>query len=164
MILAGSLVDDYKLRSFRPDARATRWRRGCRMRPPTPPKAMLTGPAMQWVRMRHGCPDSHRGVTNPTSPARVSFGLPEEMLPQRCPGGRISRLEATWRRGNRLSSDDLPATPVQIRRPCLSAGKKSHRPLAHFPRSIVRQRSLQKGKSAPPLLTGFLQIGHFNWR
>jgi len=33
-------------------------------------------------------------------------------------------------------------------------------PLAHLPRSMVRQRSLQKGNSASPLLTGFLQMGH----
>ena len=32
-------------------------------------------------------------------------------------------------------------------------------PLAHLPRSIVRQRSLQKGDSGSALLTGFLQIG-----
>src|SRR6201993_1549150 len=32
-------------------------------------------------------------------------------------------------------------------------------PLAHLPRSMRRQRSLQKGKSGSALLTGFLQIG-----
>jgi hypothetical protein len=32
-------------------------------------------------------------------------------------------------------------------------------PLAHLPRSRVRQRSLQKGKSGSALVTGFLQIG-----
>jgi len=32
-------------------------------------------------------------------------------------------------------------------------------PLAHLPRSISRQRSLQKGKSASPAFAGFLQIG-----
>jgi hypothetical protein len=36
-------------------------------------------------------------------------------------------------------------------------------PLAHFPRSISRQRSLQKGKSAAVLSTGFLQIGHLSF-
>jgi len=35
-------------------------------------------------------------------------------------------------------------------------------PLAHLPKSISRQRSLQKGKSSPVLCTGFLQIGHFS--
>ena len=34
-------------------------------------------------------------------------------------------------------------------------------PLAHFPRSIKRQRSLQKGNSGSLLLTVFLQVGHF---
>src|ERR1700719_4616744 len=32
-------------------------------------------------------------------------------------------------------------------------------PLAHLPRSMRRQRSLQKGKSGSELLTDFLQIG-----
>ncbi len=32
-------------------------------------------------------------------------------------------------------------------------------PLAHLPRSMVRQRSLQKGKSGSVLLTDFLQMG-----
>src|SRR5438270_10679984 len=35
-------------------------------------------------------------------------------------------------------------------------------PLAHFPKSISRQRSLQKGKSSPALCTGFLQMGHLS--
>jgi hypothetical protein len=35
-------------------------------------------------------------------------------------------------------------------------------PLAHFPRSTSRQRSLQKGKSSPALCTGFLQMGHLS--
>jgi hypothetical protein len=32
-------------------------------------------------------------------------------------------------------------------------------PLAHLPRSMVRQRWLQKGNSGSAVLTGFLQIG-----
>jgi hypothetical protein len=36
----------------------------------------------------------------------------------------------------------------------------TYAPLAHLPKSIRRQRSLQNGNSASPLLTGFLQIGH----
>ena len=35
-------------------------------------------------------------------------------------------------------------------------------PLAHLPRSIRRQRSLQKGKSASLLVTGFLQVGQLS--
>ena len=35
-------------------------------------------------------------------------------------------------------------------------------PLAHLPRSMVRQRSLQKGNSGSELFTGFLQIGQRN--
>src|ERR1019366_677882 len=35
----------------------------------------------------------------------------------------------------------------------------TYAPLAHLPRSIRRQRSLQKGKSASADFTGFLQIG-----
>src|SRR4029077_6795395 len=35
-------------------------------------------------------------------------------------------------------------------------------PLAHLPRSIRRQRSLQKGNSASLLVTCFLQMGHFS--
>jgi len=34
-------------------------------------------------------------------------------------------------------------------------------PLAHLPRSMSRQRSLQKGKSSAPTATLLLQIGHF---
>jgi hypothetical protein len=36
----------------------------------------------------------------------------------------------------------------------------TYAPLAHFPKSMLRQRSLQKGKSGAPALTGFLQVGH----
>lgn len=35
----------------------------------------------------------------------------------------------------------------------------TYSPLAHLPRSIRRQRSLQKGNSESELFTGFLQIG-----
>src|SRR6266536_6541973 len=35
-------------------------------------------------------------------------------------------------------------------------------PLAHLPRSINRQRSLQKGKSSADFVTAFLQIGHLS--
>src|SRR3981081_3296638 len=35
----------------------------------------------------------------------------------------------------------------------------TYAPLAHLPRSMVRQRSLQKGNSASVLFTVFLQIG-----
>jgi hypothetical protein len=35
----------------------------------------------------------------------------------------------------------------------------TYAPLAHLPRSMRRQRSLQKGKSGSELLTDFLQIG-----
>jgi hypothetical protein len=38
----------------------------------------------------------------------------------------------------------------------------TYAPLAHLPRSIKRQRSLQKGKSELLLLTGFLQVGQCN--
>jgi len=38
----------------------------------------------------------------------------------------------------------------------------TYAPLAHLPRSIKRQRSLQKGKSEALASTGFLQIGHFS--
>jgi hypothetical protein len=37
-------------------------------------------------------------------------------------------------------------------------------PLAHLPRSITRQRSLQKGNSASVFLTIFLQIGQWSLR
>src|SRR5215469_6904656 len=33
-------------------------------------------------------------------------------------------------------------------------------PRAHLPRSMVRQRSLQKGNSGSPARTSFLQVGH----
>lgn len=36
-------------------------------------------------------------------------------------------------------------------------------PLAHLPRSISRQRSLQKGKSSAPTETFCLHVGHFTW-
>jgi hypothetical protein len=35
-------------------------------------------------------------------------------------------------------------------------------PLAHLPRSITLQRSLQNGKSSAVLATGCLQMGHFS--
>ena len=41
----------------------------------------------------------------------------------------------------------------------VSGAEITYAPLAHFPRSIKRQRSLQKGKSASVFLTGFLQMG-----
>ena len=54
------------------------------------------------------------------------------------------------------------------RRDCLAAllprrqstgDEITYAPLAHLPRSIKRQRSLQKGKSASAAFAGFLQIG-----
>jgi hypothetical protein len=45
----------------------------------------------------------------------------------------------------------------------LTGDETTYWPLAHLPRSISRQRSLQKGKSADVLSTGFLQIGHLSF-
>ena len=36
-------------------------------------------------------------------------------------------------------------------------------PLAHFPKSISRQRSLQNGNSGSFFRTGCLQVGHFTF-
>ncbi len=38
----------------------------------------------------------------------------------------------------------------------------TYAPLAHLPRSMVRQRSLQKGNSGSRAVTAFLQVGHFS--
>lgn len=40
----------------------------------------------------------------------------------------------------------------------------TYAPLAHLPRSMMRQRSLQKGKSASVLFTAFLQMGQRSLR
>jgi hypothetical protein len=34
-------------------------------------------------------------------------------------------------------------------------------PVAQLPKSMIRQRSLQKGNSGSPGVTSFLQMGHF---
>lgn len=44
----------------------------------------------------------------------------------------------------------------------VTGDETTYPPLAHFPKSIVLQRSLQKGKSAAVFVTGFLQIGHLS--
>jgi len=45
-----------------------------------------------------------------------------------------------------------------------SGDEITYAPLAHLPRSMVRQRGLQKGNSASLIFTGFLQMGHFSLR
>jgi len=40
----------------------------------------------------------------------------------------------------------------------------TYSPLAHFPRSMMRQRSLQKGNSASVFFTAFLQVGQLSLR
>ena len=51
------------------------------------------------------------------------------------------------------------ASPVSV------AGEETtYPPLAHFPKSIMRQRSLQKGKSVSVLFTAFLQMGQRSLR
>jgi len=42
----------------------------------------------------------------------------------------------------------------------VTGDEMTYPPLAHFPRSMVRQRSLQKGKSGFFPATAFLQTGH----
>jgi len=41
----------------------------------------------------------------------------------------------------------------------VTGDEMTYPPLAHLPRSIRRQRSLQKGKSGSAAFVGFLQIG-----
>src|SRR5271154_5023749 len=65
--------------------------------------------------------------------------------------GEASRYESSSDSSGIFSRIDSSSSPT-------GAGI-TYAPLAHLPRSIVRQRSLQKGNSASPLLTTFLQIG-----
>jgi hypothetical protein len=45
----------------------------------------------------------------------------------------------------------------------LTGDEMTYSPLAQLPRSMVRQRALQKGKSPSVLLTSFLQMGQRNF-
>jgi hypothetical protein len=56
----------------------------------------------------------------------------------------------------------LPIAALRSRTPSsasVTGEAITYAPLAHLPRSMMRQRSLQKGKSASVLFTFFLQIG-----
>jgi len=117
---------------------------GSTSRPPTTPGLLLQMPT---------CLD--RGVT--VQYRRMSPSL----LPTKAPvngQGKVSSLvlpehvdHSSFFSGRRFSAalSEVSGTGVEI----------TYAPLAHFPRSTKRQRSLQKGKSGAPFLTGFLQEG-----
>jgi len=80
------------------------------------------------------------------------------------PVSALRRLTPWLRCGHLACTQDFSDEPSKV-----SSGSASlisctgdeitYAPLAHFPRSTRRQRSLQKGKSAFALVTFFLQIG-----
>ena len=99
-------------------------------------------------------------------PDRALAGLLRNRLPLVSPTSALlcARLQAT-RRWYGQSSSERSASDCGSNSSAVSfTGEEiTYCPLAHLPRSMVRQRSLQKGKSASPFLTGFLQIGQRNW-
>src|ERR1700732_374135 len=91
----------------------------------------------------------------------------EESRDQRCPdrGARLGRPRYSQRgAGATVGLHDSSSSSSRLRSlmassASLTGDEITYPPLAHLPRSITRQRSLQKGKSGSELLTDFLQIG-----
>src|SRR5579872_3961209 len=68
-------------------------------------------------------------------------------------------------RPTQSSSSELSGSPPDMLSDVSCTGDEiTYAPLAHLPRSIRRQRSLQNGNSGSLLFTGFLQVGHRNFR
>src|ERR1700732_2893473 len=92
----------------------------------------------------------------------------EESRDQRCPdrGARLGRPRYSQRGAGATvclhvsSSSSSRLRSLMASSASLTGDEITYPPLAHLPRSIRRQRSLQKGKSASVAFVGFLQIGH----
>src|SRR5689334_3090766 len=90
------------------------------------------------------------GGTPPRQPAgRRRYGRAYRVAPasRRLSGGRPAQPH---------DSSSVSSNPSLV---SCTGDEITYAPLAHFPRSITRQRSLQKGKSGSLLFTGFLQVG-----
>jgi len=137
--------------------------------------------------MRESRPDRDRGGGCPGSRAGAQATDSEECRDQRSPswglrarrpfgrlraGSRDSRLDAgatggsgggRYGRGKIGLHDSSSGSSGLLSRMDSSASvtgeEITYWPLAHLPRSMRRQRSLQKGKSGPVVFTDFLQIG-----
>src|SRR5450631_2304918 len=117
----------------------------------------------------HECgPDCDCGYRGPGAGAGVEAANAEESGRQDCPlrGARVFRLcAAVGKRracGSGLHDSSSGSSGLRSRMASsasVTGEEITYWPLAHLPRSMRRQRSLQKGKSASVLLTDFLQMG-----
>ena len=104
-------------------------------------------------------PHDNRGHRSPGAGAGLEASRAKESCDQRGP----ERSSGTWQATSGGGFITLRPHRGCLRRTASSASvtgdEITYAPLAHLPRSIRRQRSLQKGKSASADFTGFLQIG-----
>src|SRR5579859_7857355 len=89
----------------------------------------------------------------PTFLARDEAIRRQRTSPPAWPSAALVSPSTPWHHDFSSTSSSVSVTGDEI----------TYFPLAHWPRSINRQRSLQNGKSSALLVTGFLQIGHFSF-
>ena len=138
------------------------------------------GPQRRRYLMGDCGPNHYCGSRSPSARSGAQAADSEESRDQRCPErGARGRPFGKLRTGSRDNQRDA-ATVLSCARgiglhgsSSWSSGLRSliassasvtgdeitYWPLAHFPRSMMRQRALQKGKSGSVLLTDFLQMG-----
>ena len=107
------------------------------------------------VAMAH----AHRGLRGWDSPAAAG-GTPELLSGATSILASGVFIDCIQRRAVQDSESESSGVASRIDSSISDTGELiTYWPLAHFPRSILRQRSLQKGKSAELLVAAFLQIG-----
>src|SRR5579859_28040 len=172
--LSGDFVNYYELRIF--DGRGTRHPGGCRDADCDCQNGQCDGsrdsqPRGQFVRdngpEQYGCSrgpaagagshaaDSEEGGDQNRPERTARAGRPHDG--RRQAGAMVASIA---RGGRRFHSSSSSEELLRIDSSVSAVGDEiTYPPLAHFPRSSNRQRSLQKGKSASVLFTAFLQMG-----
>src|SRR5208282_3552836 len=160
--LSGNFVNDDELWIFRAGcASGPRGGRNSNQRNNCGRNHSSPSMARDWNLKTRARPQNNRSQRSPGARPRFDTSRAEEscdycrpnrgILPPRR-GSGIGRIHQSPSSSSRLScrtASSASATGDEITYP----------PLAHLPRSINRQRSLQKGKSASVACAGFLQIG-----
>src|SRR5579862_4250578 len=103
---------------------------------------------------------------SPKSPDRVCRILPRKTWRQSAPRRSYFLLVEKSRNQSSFESPRFPPEPLRPTSPRFSKTSGSntgelilYTPVAHFPKSILRQRSLQKGKSSSVGCTSIPQVG-----
>jgi len=151
--------------SFSPEARATRVAAGIPIATASTARAVFVGTIHAAGRKREMAAQASIVKSDPqvpgpgfrrpapkkvaTSVAHSGAGVPFAAIWGSCAMG-VQSSRSGWREFDSCSnSSEMSFTGEEM----------TYCPLAHLPRSIVRQCPLQKGKSRFALVTGFLQIG-----